>query len=66
MSIRITDLFEHMQGQFQGSGYISLGNQQYPNLITIYFGMTDRPSRDQAEKIANALIASGHLLEACA
>lgn len=28
MDIRITDLFEHMHGQYQGSGYISPGNDQ--------------------------------------
>lgn len=66
MNIRITDLFEHMNGDLKGSGYISLGCDQFPNLITIFFGMADRPNRDKAEEIAKAIAASSQVMGACA
>jgi len=66
MGLRITDMFENMNADQRGAGYISLGNEQYPNLITIFFGIKDRPSRSQAEAIARRMIASDDLQEACA
>lgn len=65
MDIRITDILEHANGNLKGSGYISVGNDQFPNLITIFFGMAERPSRDQAKVIAKAIAANGHLMGTC-
>lgn len=66
MTLRITDLYEQMAGQHQGTGYITLGTNQYPSLLTLYFGLQGRPTREEAEVIARRLIAGGSLVEVLA
>lgn len=65
MSMTVTDLFQLMQGDFAGTGYVSVGTAKHPNLIVIYFGMKNQPTRKEAEALANSLVGN-KALEACA